>query len=435
MHNIDTDSEDELPSGWEQKSTEDGNVYFINTCTNKTQWTHPRTGRKKEIPKELPFGWTKSVDDEDKPVYIQKETGNKTYVDPRLAFATDAKEHVHDFRQRFDASSTAFQVLHGVDLSGKYALVTGSNAGIGYETAKSLARHGCNVLFANRNMESTQQAIQTIVQETKASEDDLKSIHLDLTSLQSVKKCAAAIKTVFSDHLDIVILNAGVFGLPYTETEDNIETTCQVNHVSHTYLAILLEPLLKKGSRVIFVSSESHRFADLKNVFTLQNIAMPKDAYSSMMAYNNSKLYNVITAKVLSEEWRSKGIYVNSLHPGNMVYTNLSKSWWLFRLAFFVVRPFTKSMQQAAATTVYAATAAELEGVTGLYFNNCFYCEESAMARDKNIAHELFAMTLKIVAARVGAEGLQKYLDKYTTTKPLSKDETSNESEKTATKE
>lgn len=86
-----------------------------------------------------------------------------------------------------------------MDLSGKYALVTGSNAGIGYETAKSLARHGCNVLFANRNMESTQQAIQTIVQETKASEDDLKSIHLDLTSLQSVKKCAAAIKTVFSE--------------------------------------------------------------------------------------------------------------------------------------------------------------------------------------------------------------------------------------------
>lgn len=91
--------------------------------------------------------------------------------------------------------------------------------------------------------------------------------------------------------------------------------------------------------------------------------------------------------------------------------------------------------QQAAATTVYAATAAELEGVTGLYFNNCFYCEESAMARDKNIAHELFAMTLKMVADRVGTDGLQKYLDKYTTTKPLSKEETTDGSEKAATKE
>lgn len=82
----------------------------FSTCTNKTQWTHPRTGRKKVIPKELPFGWTKTVDEEEKTVYIHKDTGNKTYVDPRLAFATEEKEHVHDFRQRFDGSSTAFQV-------------------------------------------------------------------------------------------------------------------------------------------------------------------------------------------------------------------------------------------------------------------------------------------------------------------------------------
>lgn len=83
---------------------------YSSTLNNKTQWTHPRTGRKKEIPKELPYGWTKTFDEEDRAVYVQKETGTKTYVDPRLAFATDAKEHVHDFRQRFDASSTAYQV-------------------------------------------------------------------------------------------------------------------------------------------------------------------------------------------------------------------------------------------------------------------------------------------------------------------------------------
>ncbi|CAH1646503.1 unnamed protein product [Spodoptera littoralis] len=435
MHHIESDSEDELPSGWEQKSTEDGNVYFINTLNNKTQWTHPRTGRKKEIPKELPYGWTKTFDEEDKVVYVQKETGTKTYVDPRLAFATDAKEHVHDFRQRFDASSTAYQILHGVDLSGKYALITGSNAGIGFETAKSLARHGCSVIFANRNMESTKEAIQKILQETKASEDDLKAVHLDLCSFESVRKCAAAVKSMFSDRLDMLILNAGIFGVPYTETVDKIEMTCQVNHLSHLYLAILLEPLLKKGSRVIFVSSESHRFASLKNVFNLQNLAFPRESYSSMMAYNNSKLYNVISAKILSEEWKKKDIYVNSLHPGNMVFTNLSKSWWLFRLAFALVRPFTKSLQQAAATTVYAATAPELQGVTGLYFNNCFYCEESAMARDKNIAHEVFALSLKMIADRVGTEDLKKYMNKFNTTQSLNKEEIANGDKKSDKKE
>lgn len=91
------------------------------------------------------------------------------------------------------------QVLHGVDLSGKYALITGSNAGIGYETAKSMARHGCNILFANRNLEATQLAIKEICRETNAAEENLKMVHLDLASLQSVRKCALAVKTMFSE--------------------------------------------------------------------------------------------------------------------------------------------------------------------------------------------------------------------------------------------
>ncbi|XP_045495207.1 WW domain-containing oxidoreductase-like [Colias croceus] len=416
MHHVmDSDSEDELPPGWEEKSTDDGNVYFVNTCTTKIQWTHPRTGRKKVISKDLPFGWSKTIDENGKTLYVQVETGNKTYVDPRLAFAKEEKKYTNDFRQRFDGSSTAFQVLHGVDLSGKYALITGCNSGIGYETAKSLARHGCNILFANRNMDATQKAIKQIVEETNASEDNLKAIELDLASLHSVKKCASSVKAVFSDHLDMLILNAGIFGDAYEETVDKIDKTLQVNHLSHLYLALLLEPLLKRGSRVVFVSSESHRLASLKNVFVNQDLSCPKDWFSSMLAYNNSKLYNVITAKVLSEEWTNKGICVNSLHPGNMVYTNLSKSWWLYGVLFYIVRPFTKSLQQAAATTVYVATASELIGVTGLYFNNCFYCEESALARDKEISNEVFSLSLKLIKDRMGLDDIKKYFDNYCT--------------------
>lgn len=96
---------------WTSNSVHKLTGFFTSsTCTNKTQWTHPRTGSKKVIPKELPFGWTKTLDDEGKTLYVQKETGNKTYIDPRLAFAKEEKKHVHDFRQRFDGSSTAFQV-------------------------------------------------------------------------------------------------------------------------------------------------------------------------------------------------------------------------------------------------------------------------------------------------------------------------------------
>lgn len=78
-------------------------------------------------------------------------------------------------------------------------MITGANAGIGYETAKSLARHGCHVLLANRNMEATHKAIEDIVKETNASEENLVAVHLDLSSLESVKKCASAVKTLFSE--------------------------------------------------------------------------------------------------------------------------------------------------------------------------------------------------------------------------------------------
>ncbi|GBP18402.1 WW domain-containing oxidoreductase [Eumeta japonica] len=295
MHNIDSDSEDEIPPGWEEKATEDGNVYFVNTCNREIQWTHPRTGRKKVIPTEMPFGWAKTLDENGETVYFNKETGNKTYIDPRLAFAKDEKKYAYDFRQRFDASSTAFQVLHGIDLSGKYAVITGCNVGIGYETAKSLARHGCKVLMANRNIDSTKEAIKNIVKETNAPESNLMFLQLDLSSLHNVKTFSEQVATIFS------------------------------------------------------------RFASLKNVFVDENISMKEDSYSSMMAYNNSKLFNVLSAK-----------------------------------------------QQAAATTVYVAVAPELEEVTGLYFNNCFYCEESALAKDKDIAEEVFKMSVKIIEQRMG---------------------------------
>lgn len=83
----------------------------FSSCNKKTQWTHPRTGCKKVIPKDLPFGWSKTVDESGKTLYVNQETGNKTYVDPRLAFSKEEKKHVNDFRQRFDGSTTAFQVV------------------------------------------------------------------------------------------------------------------------------------------------------------------------------------------------------------------------------------------------------------------------------------------------------------------------------------
>lgn len=130
MNLPESDSEDELPPGWEERVTVDGSVFYANHLSKATQWTHPRTGKKKRVSGDLPFGWERCVDkNTGKVIYVDHENKRTTYTDPRLAFAEEEKEHIHDYRQRFDASSTALQVLHGRDLSKQVALITGANTG------------------------------------------------------------------------------------------------------------------------------------------------------------------------------------------------------------------------------------------------------------------------------------------------------------------
>ncbi|KAJ8967044.1 hypothetical protein NQ314_003161 [Rhamnusium bicolor] len=395
MNLPESDSEDELPPGWEERVTVDGSVFYANHLTKNTQWTHPRTGKKKRVSGELPFGWERCIDkNTGKVIYVDHENRRTTYTDPRLAFAVEEKEHVNDYRQRFDASSTALQVLHGRDLNGKVAIVTGANAGIGFETCRSLAKHGCTIILACRNLSAAEEAINQIREEKPAAGDNCIAIYLDLNSLSSVVQFANTVKSKY-DRIDILILNAGVFGLPFSKTLDGFETTFQVNHLSHFYLTILLRPL----------------YANL----TLENLSpltlSPDSAskYWDMMAYNNSKLCNILFARQLAKNLQTSGISIFSLHPGNMVSSKLARNWWLYRLLFAIVRPFTKSLQQAASTSVYCATALELVGVTGVYFNNCFQCQESPMARDDELARALWSTCVEMIQSVLGnnAPGLE----------------------------
>lgn len=389
-----TDSEDELPPGWEERTTLDGKVYYANHESKSTQWTHPRTGKKKKVAGELPFGWERQTTEDGHAFFVDHINKKTTYVDPRLAFAVEEKDSPTDIRQRFDASTSALQILHGRDLSGKVAVVTGANCGIGFETAKSLAYHGCDVYFACRNEKLALAAINKVKNERPNA--SLHFIPLDLSRFASILNFYKQF-ILRERRLHILVLNAAVMGLPHTLTEDGLEITFQVNHLGHFYLLKLFEQVLLNSApaRVVAVSSESHRFSTIMKANISEERLSPTTGknFISMCAYNDSKLLNILFSNELNRRLSDKGVTSSALHPGNLVGSSLARNWWLYRLLYIIAWPFTKSLQQAAATSVYCATVYELEGVGGMYFNNCCRCKPSASADDADLAKTLWAIS------------------------------------------
>ncbi|ELU06617.1 hypothetical protein CAPTEDRAFT_150180 [Capitella teleta] len=291
----------------------------------------------------------------------------------------------------------AMQVLLGRDLSDQFAVVTGANSGIGYETARSLALHGAHVVLACRDSHKAAAALQKIRQERPSAK--VTNLHLDLNCLASVKNFANA----YIGHnwpLHLLILNAGVFGLPYSQTEDGFETTFQTNHLGHFYLTQLLMGTLKKSApgRVISVSAESHRFTDLSQSTICETLlSPPEDGYRAIYSYNQSKLCNILMSQELHRRLSSCGVMCHAVHPGNVVSTGLPRHSWFYRIIFTAVRPFAKSQQQAAATSVFCATAQELENFSGYYFNNCFQCQPSGTSLSTELASRLWELSERMV--------------------------------------
>lgn len=392
MQELESDSEDELPPGWEERATLQGEVYYANHHHTATQWTHPRTGRRKKVSDKLPFGWERKILEDNKVVYVDHHNQRTTFTDPRLAFATETGADKTGFRQRFDGSTSALQILHGIDLTGKVAVVTGANSGIGFETARALALHGCTVVFACRNEASANAAISRILKERSAAK--CASLHLDLASFSSVKRFAQRLSILHSA-IDFLVLNAGIFGKPYQLTEDGLESMLQVNYLSNYYLLTLLLKNLTGAlsSRVVLLSAESHRFAPEEN---LSNVVFdPNPAqFISIDQYNRSKLYCTLLAVAVHNRYSHLGVKCLAVHPGNLVNTNLNSGWWLYWLLFSFVRPFTKSPNQAAASVLFGLLSPDLESVKGFtYINNCFPTRPSPVVEDVRNAQLLWDAT------------------------------------------
>jgi retinol dehydrogenase 12 len=271
-------------------------------------------------------------------------------------------------------------------LEGKVALVTGANTGIGKVTAVELARAGAQVILACRSAEKTAPVVDEIRRATDAKRAEF--IHLDLASLDSVRTCAAEL-LARGQPLHILVNNAGVAGHRGL-TADGFELTFGVNHVGPFLFTLLLLDRLKASApaRVVTVSSQAHYRT--KGI-PWDRVRERTRTRTGLSEYGVSKLANVLFSAELARRLESSGVTTYSLHPGVIA----SDIWRRVPSPLRVVaKAFMSSNEEGARTSLHCATAPELAGETGLYYDSCRPRKPGRAARDEQLARELWTRSL-----------------------------------------
>src|SRR6202522_4434354 len=218
----------------------------------------------------------------------------------------------------FGATSTTDEVLQGVNLSAKRILVTGVSAGLGVETARVLAAHGAEVIGAARDISKAEVATEQ-VRKQAAKGGSLRLVRLDLASLDSVRRCADEL-TAAGKPFDVIIANAGVMACPKGTTADGFETQFGTNHLGHFVLVNRIASLLRRGSRLVNLSSAGHRYSALD----LYDPNFERSPYAEFIAYGRSKTANVLFAVEFDRRHRARGVRATAVHPG-VIHTELAR--------------------------------------------------------------------------------------------------------------
>ena len=317
---------------------------------------------------------------------------------------------------QFGFSSTADEVLEGKDLSGRTVLVTGGYSGLGQETARALAAKGAHVILSGRDATKLSAAADELATATGAKVETLVA---DLGSLESIRAAGAEARDRFG-HIDVLINNAGVMASPMGRTADGFETQFGTNHLGHFALTRELMPLIEEGSaqRIVNLSSRGHHLDRID--FDDPNYRS-RD-YDKWKAYGQSKTANVLFARGLEDRFGSKGIHAYAVHPGG-IQTNLGRhmseedmAWIRGRMDKLAKEGGTKgdaqgwkTIPQGAATSVWAATAEELDGHGGVYAEDCNVAaidDENpnggvrSYALDKDDADRLWALSEELTGAK-----------------------------------
>lgn len=302
----------------------------------------------------------------------------------------------------FTRESTAAEVLDGVDLTGRRAVVTGGASGIGVETARVLAAAGAEVTLAVRNIPAGEKVAAEITATT--GNKKLSVAPLELADRESVRAFAAS----WDGPLHILVNNAGVMAEPLNRTPEGWEHQFATNHLGHFGLALGLHPALAAAgnARIVSVSSSAHH----RGAVDFDDIHFERREYEPWTAYGQSKTANILFAVEASKRWASDGITTNALMPGGILtalqrHVDLDQNPALKE----IFDSFAwKTVEQGAATSVLLAGSPLVEGVTGRYFEDVNEASRilvpgesgvAAYALDPEAATRLWGVSLDLLSS------------------------------------
>jgi NAD(P)-dependent dehydrogenase (short-subunit alcohol dehydrogenase family) len=312
----------------------------------------------------------------------------------------------------FGPTSTAAEVIAGVDLTGKRAIVTGASSGIGQETARALAGAGAEVTLAVRDIAAGEKAAAEIADSAGGAAGaggvNVRVARLDLADRASVGEFAAG----WAGPLHILVNNAGIMATPERRTPEGWELQFATNHLGHFALTTGLQTALTAahGARVVMVSSVGH----VNGEVLFDDVNFERHPYNAWVAYSQSKTANVLFAVEAARRWAGDKIAANACNPGRIASTGLTGH---VDPAAVVPESFdlagstgvsVKDIPQGAATSVLLAASPLVEGVTGKYFEDCQEAVPfvpgvrrgvAAYALDPEKAARLWQLSLDLLAA------------------------------------
>ncbi|MGW4408701.1 SDR family NAD(P)-dependent oxidoreductase [Nonomuraea sp. NPDC004702] len=275
----------------------------------------------------------------------------------------------HRIGSGFGARSTADEVLKGIDLTGRVALVTGGYSGLGLQTTRALSDAGAQVVVPARRRGAAEEALAGI--------DRVEVGELDLGDLDSVRRFAEEFLASGRD-LHLVINNAGIMACPETRVGPGWEAQFATNHLGHYALVNRLWPAVERGGgRVVAVSSAGHRRSGMR-----WDDVMFERGYDKWQAYGQAKTANVLFAVHLDALAKDAGVRAFAVHPGgiltplqrHLTKQEMVEAGWIDEQGN-LLNPGFKSPEQGAATQLWAATSPQLDGMGGVYCEDCDIAE------------------------------------------------------------